>query len=49
MMGYVDCDCYTNYLNVKRLRKIISYCLEMLLKQVLGEIYKLKSLDTIVV
>lgn len=42
-----DIDCYHSYLNVKRLKKIISHCPEIYLKQVLSENYKSKKLDSI--
>ena len=42
-----DVECFPNYLNIKRLKKIISHCLEVCLKQVFGDNYKSKNLETI--
>lgn len=42
-----DVDCFPNDLNIKRLKKVISHCPEVCLKQVFGENYKSKSLETI--
>lgn len=42
-----DVECFPNDLNIKRLKKIISHCPEVCLKQVFGENYKSKNLDTI--
>ena len=42
-----DVECFPSYLNIKRLKKIISHCPEVCLKQIFGENYKSKSLDTI--
>ena len=42
-----DVDSYPNYLNNRKIRKIISHCPEIYLKQVLGEIYKSQKLDSI--
>lgn len=40
-----DVECFPNYLNIKRLKKIISHCPEIYLKQVFGENYKSQSLE----
>ena len=42
-----DVECFPSHLNIKRLKKIISHCPEVCLKQIFGENYKSKSLDTI--
>ena len=42
-----DVECFPNYLNIKRLKKIISHCPEVCLKQVFGDNYKSKNLETI--
>ena len=42
-----DVECFSNYLNIKRLKKIISHCPEVCLKQVFGDNYKSKNLETI--
>lgn len=42
-----DVDCYPNHLNSKRLRKIISRCPEIYLKQVFGENYKSQKIESI--
>ncbi len=48
--GYPHCgdiDCYPNYLNTKRMKKIISHCPEFYLKQVFGENYKSRKIESI--
>ncbi len=40
-------DCYHNYLNPKILKKIISHCPEIYLKQVFGENYKSQKIESI--
>ena len=42
-----DVDCYNSFLDDNKLKKIISHCPEIGLKQVFGENYRSKSLDTI--
>ena len=42
-----DVECFPNHLNIKRLKKIISHCPIIYLKQVFGENYKSKNVDTI--
>lgn len=42
-----DIECYNHFFNLKRLKKIMSHCPEIYLKQVLGETYKFRSLVSI--
>lgn len=42
-----DVDCYPNYLNSKILKKLISHCPEIYLKQVFGENYKSQKIESI--
>lgn len=42
-----DVECFPSHLNIKRLKKIISHCPPIYLKQVFGENYKSKNVDTI--
>ena len=42
-----DVECFSSHLNIKRLKKIISHCPPIYLKQVFGENYKSKKLGTI--
>ena len=42
-----DVECFPSHLNIKKLKKIISHCPPIYLKQVFGENYKSKNLDTI--
>lgn len=44
---YGDIECYNHFLSRKRLKKVMSHCLFIYLKQVLGEKYKSRSLDSI--
>ena len=51
MYGSYPCcgnvECFPSHLNIKRLKKIIRHCHPIYLKQVFGENYKSKNLDTI--
>ena len=42
-----DVECFPNHLNIERLKKIISHCPLIYLKQVLGENYKSQNLESI--
>ena len=42
-----DVECFPNHLSIKRLKKIISHCPEVCLKQVFGDNYKSKNLEII--
>ena len=42
-----DVECFPSHLNIKRLKKIISHCPPIYLKQIFGENYKSKNIDTI--
>lgn len=42
-----DIDCYGNFLDVDRIKKVLSHCPEIYLKQVFGVNYRSKKLDSI--
>ena len=42
-----DVECYRSFLDFKRIKKLVSHCPEIYLKQIFGENYKSKKLATI--
>lgn len=42
-----DIDCYNNYLDINKVKKLVSHCPEISLKQVFGKNYRTKKLDDI--
>ncbi len=44
---YGDVDCYNNYFTIDKVKKLISHCPIIYLKQLFGENYRAKKLDSI--